>query len=197
MKAFSPSEKQDSLDVLNYQIRVCTRCGLSATRKHVLTGEGNIGAELFFVALSPGAKEDAGNRMFIGPSGQVFNNLLHRAGIERKSVFMTNLVKCILPRNRKPVPDEIESCSSFLEDEIAIIQPRIIVPLGYYATNAIIVKYHPAPSQSELTFKNIKGRLINLGGMKIFPLTHPSALLYNPSFEARTIESYKKLKSLL
>ncbi len=197
MKVFSPSEKQDSLDVLNYQIRVCTRCGLSATRKHALTGEGNIGAVLLFVALSPGAKEDAGNRMFIGPSGQVFNNLLHKAGIERKSVFMTNLVKCTLPRNRKPVPNEIESCSSFLEDEIAIIQPQIIVPLGYYATHAILAKYQTDPSAPEMVFKNINGRLLDLGGTKIFPLTHPSALLYNPSFEAGTIESYKNLKSLL
>lgn len=197
MKLFSPSEKQDSLDVLNYHIRVCTRCGLSATRKHALTGEGNIGAGLLFVALSPGAKEDAQNKMFIGPSGQVFNNLLHKAGIERKSVFMTNLVKCILPRNRKPVPTEIESCSAFLEDEIAIIQPRVLVPLGYHATNAIIAKYHPDSSGQEMIFKNINGRLLDLGEIKIFPLTHPSALLYNPSFEASTLESYKKLKSLL
>ena len=110
---------------------------------------------------------------------------------------MTNLVKCILPRNRKPVANEIELCSSFLDDEIAIIQPQIIVPLGYYATKAILAKYHPDPSGSEMIFKNINGQLLDFGEMKIFPLTHPSALLYNPSFEAGTLESYKKLKSLL
>ena len=190
-------EKQESLDVLNYQIRACRRCSLSATRKHALTGEGNISATLLFVALSPGAKEDAENRMFIGPSGLVFNKLLLSAGIDRSSVFMTNLVKCILPKNRKPSMNEIESCSPFLEDEIAIIRPQIIVPLGYFATCSILMKYHADPSTSEMSFRNINGQLLTLEGVKIFPLTHPSALLYNPSYKAGTMENYKKLKSLL
>ncbi len=88
IKKIKLSEKQESLDALNSQIRVCERCRLSDTRKHVLTGEGNINAHIMFIALSPGTKEDAENRMFIGPSGKVFNRLLQAAGIERKSVFM-------------------------------------------------------------------------------------------------------------
>jgi len=190
-------EKQESLDVLNYHIRACEKCRLSVTRKHALIGEGNIGASILFVALSPGVKEDSENRMFIGPSGQVFDKLLQAAGIDRKSVFMTNLVKCILPKNRKPTLNEIESCSSFLDDEILIIQPQIIVPLGYYATRSILIKYHADSSTAEMSFKNVNGQLLFLDEMKIFPLTHPSALLYNPSFEPETIEKYKKLKSLL
>jgi DNA polymerase len=190
-------EKQESLDVLNYQIRACEKCVLSATRKHALTGEGNIGASILFVALSPGAKEDVGNRMFIGPSGQVFNKLLLRAGIERKSVYMTNLVKCLLPKNRKPTWNEIELCSSYLDDEILIIQPQIIIPLGYYATRSILTKYHADPLCEDLSFKIINGKLLLLDGIKIFPLTHPSALLYNPSFESCTLAKYIKLKSLL
>lgn len=190
-------EKQESLDVLNYQIRACERCHLYVTRKHALIGEGKIGASILFVALSPGVKEDSENRMFIGPSGQVFDRLLQSAGIDRKSVFMTNLVKCMLPKNRKPTMNEIESCSPFLDDEIVIIQPQIIVPLGYYATRSILIKYHADPSTAEMSFKSVNGQLLNLEGMKIFPLTHPSALLYNPSFKSGTIEKYKKLKSLL
>ena len=142
MEQFSPIEKQESLDVLNYQIRSCKKCGLHTTRKHALVGEGNINANIMFVALSPGAKEDVQNKMFVGPSGKVFNKLLYAAGIDRNRVFMTNLVKCILPGNRKPKVDEIESCSLFLNDEIAIIQPKIIVPLGYYATSYIFQKYN-------------------------------------------------------
>jgi len=197
MKAFSLTEKQESLDVLNYQIRACKRCGLSVTRKHALTGEGNIDARILFVALSPGAKEDVQNRMFIGPSGQVFNKLLQAAGIDRKLVFMTNLVKCILPKNRKPKMDEIESCSLFLNDEISIINPEIIVPLGYYATRAILEKYHAGSIEATMSFSKINGKLLDLDGKKIFPLPHPAALLYNPSFEPDTIEKYKKLKHFL
>lgn len=190
-------EKQESLNFLNKQIRTCKNCNLSTTRKHALTGEGYIHANILFLALSPGAKEDFGNRMFIGPSGQVFNRLLQSAGIDRKSVYMTNLVKCTLPKNRKPSFEEIESCSHFVDDEISIIQPQIIVPLGFYATRAIITKYHADASRQEMSFKNINGRLLVLDGMKIFPLTHPSALLYNPTFEPSTRDKYIKLKSLL
>jgi DNA polymerase len=190
-------EKEESLKILSKQIKTCEKCGLSATRKHALIGEGNINASILFVALSPGAKEDSENRMFIGPSGQVFNRLLQGAGIERQSVYMTNLVKCILPKNRKPKWNEIELCSPFLNREISIIQAQIIVPLGYYATRSILTKYHADSSREEMSFKNVNGKLLVLDGMKIFPLTHPSALLYKPSFEPSTLEKYSKLNSYL
>ena len=191
MKQFSLIEKQESLDVLNYQIRACERCSLSVTRKHALTGEGNIDARIMFVALSPGVNEDSQNRMFVGPSGQVFNKLLHAAGIDRELVFMTNLVKCMLPKNRKPKMDEIESCSQFLEEEISIIHPEVIVPLGYYATRTVLIKYRADPLAAGKSFTEINGKLLLLDDKKIFPLSHPAALLYNPSFEPDTIEKYK------
>lgn len=197
MKQFSLIEKQESLDVLNYQIRACERCSLSVTRKHALTGEGNIDARIMFVALSPGVKEDSQNRMFVGPSGQVFNKLLHAVGIDRELVFMTNLVKCMLPKNRKPTLNEIEFCSQFLDEEISIIQPEIIVPLGYYATRTILTKFHTDPLTAEMSFTKINGKLLFLNDKKILPLAHPAALLYNPSFEADTIEKYKKLKTFM
>jgi len=197
MKQLGLIEKQESLDVLNYQIRACEKCGLAATRKHALTGEGNINANIMFVALSPGAKEDIQNRMFVGPSGQVFNKLLYAAGIDRNRVFMTNLIKCILPKNRKPKASEIELCSQFLNDELSIIQPEVIVPLGYYATRSILLKFHANPDDIQMSFKNINGQLLDFKGIKVYPLTHPSALLYNSSFEAITIEKYKKLKDFL
>lgn len=197
MIQFSLSEKQESLDVLNYQIRSCERCRLSLTRKHALTGEGNINSSILFVALSPGSKEDSENRIFVGPSGQVFNRLLQAAGINRELVFMTNLVKCTLPQNRKPAMDEIESCSQFLYDEILIIHPEVIVPLGSYATRAILTKYHADPLTAEMSFAKINGKLLSINNEKIFPLPHPAALLYNPSFETDTIEKYKILQTFL
>jgi len=197
MEQFSLIEKQESLDVLNYQIRACERCSLSVSRKHALVGEGNIDARIMFVALSPGVKEDSQNRMFIGPSGQVFDKLLYAAGIDRRLVFMTNLVKCMLPKNRKPSADEIESCSYFLNEEILIIHPEIIVPLGYYATRTILTKYNADPLSAGKGFTEINGKMLLFDDKKIFPLSHPAALLYNPSFEPETIEKYKKLKTFL
>jgi len=191
-------EKQESLEILNYQIRSCESCSLSVTRKHALTGEGNIDARIMFVALSPGAKENLNNRMFIGPSGQVFNKLLKAAGIERNLVFMTNLIKCMLPDNRKPKMSEIELCSQFLDEEIALIQPEVIVPLGYYAGRAILQKYHidllePQGNNTKISF----GKLLFLKDQKIYPLSHPASLLYNPSYESDAIEKYKKLAAFL
>jgi len=197
MEQFSLIEKQESLDVLNYQIRACERCRLSATRKHALTGEGNVNARIMFIALAPGAKEDVQNRMFVGPSGQVFNRLLKAAGIDKEKIYMTNLVKCMLPKNRKPKTDEIEMCNFFLAREIAIVQPEVVVPLGFYATRTVLEKYHDDPRTEEMRFKNINGKLLSINNMKVFPLTHPSALLYNPSFETETISKFKKLRQFI
>ena len=195
---YTKQEKQEALEILNYQIRSCESCSLSSTRKHALTGEGNIDARIMFVALSPGVKEDINNQMFIGPSGQVFNKLLLAAGIERDLVFMTNLIKCMLPNNRKPKMCEIESCSQFLDEEISLIQPEVIVPLGYYSAQKILQKYHADLLETQRSSGKIAfGELLILEGQKIFPLSHPASLLYNPSYEAGTIEKYKKLKPFL
>ena len=189
-------EKQESLEILNYQIRGCQNCILSDTRKHALTGEGNIDARIMIVALSPGVQEDLKNQMFIGPSGQVLNKLFLASGINREMVFMTNLVKCMLPKNRKPTINEIESCSGFLDEEISIIKPEVIVPLGYYAARSILQKYHADLLESQFNKGKIEfGKLLLLEGHKIYPLSHPASLLYNPSYESDTIEKYKELKT--
>jgi len=200
MKRFIPSEnpeKQILLDELNDRIRNCKRCGLSVTRKHALAGEGNVDAHLMFIALSPGEKEDSENKMFIGPSGHILNQLFKEAGIDRNLVYMTNLIKCMLPKNRKPKMDEITSCSKFLDEEIPIIHPEVIVPLGYYATRTIFTKYRADIPPAREDFSKIYGRLFFSDDQKILPLPHPASLIYNPSFEWETIEKYKKLQTLL
>jgi uracil-DNA glycosylase family 4 len=149
------------------------------------------------VALSPGEKEDGENRMFIGPSGQILNKLFDAVEINRESVYMTNLIKCMLPKNRRPKMDEIETCSSFLDDEISIIDPEFIMPLGYYATRAILTKYHADPPSAQADYAKLYGGLIFSDDQKIYPLPHPASLLYNPSFEFETIEKYIKLQIFL
>jgi DNA polymerase len=156
-----------------------------------------VDSPVLFVALSPGEKENAENKMFIGPSGQVFNKLLRAAGIQRESVFMTNLVKCMLPKNRKPKMDEIDACSPFLEEEISIINPEIIVPLGAYATNAILTKFNMNTLSDGMNFSSLNGKILENNNKKIYPLPHPAALLYNPGFELNTIEKYRILKKYL
>ena len=191
-------EKQESLEVLNYQIRCCESCDLSLSRMHALPGEGKIDSRIMIVALSPGAKENMANRMFVGPSGQVLDKLFQAAEIKRDTIFMTNLIKCMLPGNRKPKASEINICGQYLDDEISIIQPAVIVPLGHYAASAVLNKFH-SDSEARGTYnkKIVFGELLCMNEQKIYPLSHPAALLYNPSYEAATIEMYKILKTFI
>ena len=185
------------IEDLNEKIRKCKKCRLWKTRTHVLRGEGNINAELMLVAQARGENEDQESRMFIGPSGKVLDELLRESDINRKEIYMTNLIKCMLPQYRKPKQDEIKACSQYLDKEIKLIDPAIISALGYYATRYIFEKYGIPMPESKPEFPKICGKLFLYGGKKIFPLPHPAALLYNDSLREEMINNYRKLKVLL
>ena len=166
------------------------------TRTNVLCGEGNLHARLMLVAQAPGDHEDREGRMFIGPSGKVLDELLSETEVSRDEIYMTNLIKCRLPGYRKPKQDEIEACSRFLEEEIALIVPEVIVPLGYYAIRYIFEKYHLSLPKAKAEIPDLFGRLFRAQNQNVFPLPHPAAVLYNRSFKPTTTEKYKKLKML-
>jgi len=191
-----PSSTPPVLPQLHNRIRQCDRCRLSLTRQHALCGEGDLNARLMLVALSPGENEDRENKMFIGPSGNVLDKLLHSAGVERDSIYMTNLIKCMLPKNRRPKQDEIEACSRFLDEEITVLSPQVIVPLGYYATRYILTKYAADPPSARADYRAFYGRLVFAHSQKIFPLPHPASLIYNPSYKQETMKKYHKLNVL-
>jgi len=183
------------IDELNRMIRGCKRCRLSETRMNAICGEGNLNAKIMLIAQAPGEKEDKAGRMFVGPSGEVLDELLSSAGIRRDEIYMTNLIKCMLPKYRKPKQDEIEACSSYLDKEIELINPKVLVPLGYYAIRYIFQKYKiQVPSKVE--FPKVFGKLFLAENRKILPLAHPASCLYNPSLKEDLIKSYRKLQVL-
>ncbi len=184
------------IDELNKRIKVCKKCRLSETRMNAICGEGNLNAKIMLIAQAPGKKEDREGRMFVGPSGKVLDKLLKSAGISRQEIYMTNLIKCMLPKYRKPKQDEIKACSYYLNEEIKLIKPKILVPLGYYATRYIFQKYGIS-LPVKIEFSSIYGRLLFTGDKKILPLPHPASLLHNPDFEQDLIKSYRKLGVLL
>ena len=106
---------------LNEEIRACNKCRLSETRINALPGEGDLNARLMLIAQAPGENEDQEGIMFIGPSGKVLDELLQMSGVDRREIYMTNLVKCMLPKYRKPKQDEIDICSDYLDREIELI----------------------------------------------------------------------------
>ncbi len=182
----------NSLVELREEIAGCKKCRLSETRVNALPGEGRPNAKLMLIAQAPGENEDREGRMFIGPSGRVLDELLGEAGIDRKEIYMTNLVKCMLPGYRRPKWDEIEICSDYLDEEIESINPKIIAPLGYYATRYVFEKCGvPLPSKIHY------GKLILAGDKKILPLQHPAAMLYNSFIKEEMVENYCRLKVLL
>jgi DNA polymerase len=193
------------IEELNEEIRKCHKCRLSETRTNVLCGEGNLNTKLMLIAQAPGENEDREGKMFIGPSGKVLDELLRMANIDRNEIYMTNLVKCMLPKYRKPKQDEIEKCSHYLDKEIDLINldkeidlinPELLVPLGYYATRYIFEKYAiPLPSKQEIY--KVYAEIILADKRKILPLQHPAAVLYNDDIKEEMIKNYRKMKVLL
>jgi uracil-DNA glycosylase family 4 len=189
-------DKKKAIGALNGLIKNCKNCDLSQTRIHALGGEGNLDARVMLIAQAPGDREDREGRMFIGPSGKVLDELLNAAGVGRDEIYMTNLIKCSLPGNRKPKQVEIDACAPFLEEEIAVVAPAVIVPLGYYATRSIFKRYGISGPETRKGFSALYGSLFPAQIKKVFPLPHPSSLLHNCSFKPKTLEKYRKLKVL-
>lgn len=148
---------------------------------------------MMLVAQAPGEVENKNGKMFIGPSGKIIDELLNIARVHRKNIYMTNLIKCMLPRCRKPKSDEIDTCSRYLETEIEIVAPEVIVPLGYYATRYFFEK-HAIDVPPKKEFRDVFGKLLWVGEYKIFPLRHPAALLYNLELRETMEGNYRKLK---
>jgi uracil-DNA glycosylase family 4 len=175
----------------------CNKCSLSETRKNALPGEGNPKARIMLVAQAPGEKEDEEGRMFVGPTGKVLDELLGELGIERNNLYLTNLVKCMLPNYRKPRQEEIDACSEYLDQEIDLIEPEIISPLGYYATRHILDKYDYSLPEKKEDLRALSGKLLLTQKKKIYPLTHPTALVFDNTDKEKIRMEYSKLKILL
>ena len=187
---------KSNIESLNKKIKSCTMCRLYKTRKHVLCGEGNLVAKLMLIAQAPGVNEDEAGKMFIGPSGKVLDDLLELNNVKRESLYVTNLIKCMLPKYRKPKKDEIEICSNYLGKEIELINPTILVPLGHYSTKYLLDKYDlKIPSKKD--FYKLYGKLILTNNRKILPLQHPAAAVYQPELKKVLVNNYHKLQVLL
>jgi len=180
-----------SLEDIEKEIKNCKKCRLWKSRKNPVVGDGSIDAEIMFIGEAPGKNEDEQGKPFVGKAGQFLNDVLKENGIERGDVYITNVVKCRPPNNRDPLPDEIEACSPYLEKQIEIIKPKIIVTLGRFSTKFILSLYG---------FKNepiskIHGKIFSspLNGIKIIPMYHPAACIYNPALKEVFKNDIKKL----
>ena len=185
-----------SIYEINYQIKHCTFCRLHATRIKAVCGEGIIPSKFMFIAQAPGRTEDKAGKMFIGPSGKVFDNLLSHVDLKKDSIYLSNLIKCFLPKCRKPHQDEIETCYKlYLKKEIDLAKPEIIVTLGYHVTK-FIFKLYDLKVPNKIGFKSTFGKLFVAKNKKIVPLRHPSTVVHKSIKIEKLKAEYSILKTL-
>ena len=163
------SKSVSSLEALQVLCEKCRNCGLALTRKTVVFGEGNPGAKIFLLGEAPGAQEDACGRPFVGRAGEVLDRLLAEAGLSRQDVFITGSVKCRPPKNRNPYRGELAACRPWLEKQLALIKPRVVVCLGLVAVQNIL--------DPKAKLHEVRGRWFEGPGYWIFPTYHPAAVL--------------------
>ena len=168
-----------ALSQLCEQIIVCPLCELARSRTKAVPGEGAEEADLLFVGEGPGWHEDQQGRPFVGPAGQFLDRLLALIGLRREQVYITNIVKCRPPQNRDPLPAEIQACRPWLDRQVELIRPRMIVTLGRHS----LAQYLPNESIGRAHGKSRK-----LDDMIHYPMYHPAAALHQASLR-QTIES--------
>ncbi len=171
------------LEKIAEEVRQCCKCGLSSTRTNAVPGEGNPRAQIVFVGEGPGADEDAQGRPFVGRAGQLLDKIIAACGLKRSDVFICNILKCRPPGNRDPRPEEIISCLPYLQRQLELINPEIIVALGAHAAKTLLNTNKP--------IGQLRGRFheyyAGLGSppIKLMPTYHPAYLLRNYSQENR------------
>jgi uracil-DNA glycosylase family 4 len=168
-----------ALTQLCEEIIACRDCELAKYRTKVVPGEGAEDADLLFIGEAPGWHEDQQGRPFVGPAGQFLDQLLASIGLRREEVYIANVIKCRPPQNRDPLPEEIQNCRKWLDRQIEIIQPQMIITLGRYS----LARYFPNQSISK-----IHGKPRKSGGVIYYPMYHPAAALHQGSLR-RTIEA--------
>ena len=181
-------EFAESLDELNSKINTCMKCGLGKTRTNFVFGVGNPKADVVVIGEAPGADEDSQGEPFVGRAGQLLNKILEATGFSRDEVFILNILKCRPPGNRNPAPDEVELCRPYLEKQLKLINPKLILLLGKVASESLLKTKEP--------LNKLRGKTHDYKGWKVRVTFHPAALLRNPNWKRPTWEDMLEFKAL-
>ncbi len=184
----TPEEREKALEELHEEIRHCTRCPLHRGRTHAVPGAGPVNAKVMFIGEAPGFHEDQQGRPFVGRAGKLLDDLLEEAHIDRNEVYITNVLKCRPPGNRDPKVDEVEACRPFLERQIELVNPQVIVTLG---------RYSMALAYPDEKISLVHGQPRRVEGRIYFPMYHPAAALRQPSLRSVVKEDFQTLRAVL
>ncbi|MCL4541492.1 MAG: uracil-DNA glycosylase [Chloroflexi bacterium] len=178
----SPAEIQ--LRELAERVRRCTLCQLARSRTHAVPGEGPANAEVMFIGEGPGYHEDQQGRPFVGAAGKFLEELLASVGLRRSDVYIANVVKCRPPQNRDPLPEEVAACAPYLDEQIAMIDPLVVVTLGRYS----MAKFFAGEKISR-----IHGTARVVGGRTVVAFYHPAAALHQQALRATIEADFRRL----
>ena len=166
--------KKEQLTNICQEMANCRLCQLAKTRHNLVFGDGNSHAQIVFVGEAPGADEDEQGLPFVGRAGQLLTDIIVKGmKLDRKDVYICNILKCRPPGNRNPLPDEISKCEPFLKKQLQIISPKIICALGTFAAQTLL--------KTDIPISALRGRFHSYEGIKLMPTYHPAYLLRNPS----------------
>ena len=176
------------LESLAAEISRCTRCLLHRGRTKAVPGVGPSNAEIMFIGEAPGFHEDQQGLPFVGAAGNFLDELLESIGLKRQEVFIANVIKCRPPGNRDPLPEEIEACKPYLDRQIELIQPKLVVTLG---------RFSMARAFPKARISHIHGQPRKVGGVIYYPMYHPAAALHQPSLRPTVEEDMRRIPELI
>ena len=186
------SKADKELEVIKERVLSCRKCQLYKGRNFPVIGQGSHRAKIMFIGEAPGKNEDLTGFPFCGRSGKVLDGLLNSAGISREDVYIANIIKCRPPLNRDPEEKEIKACSKYIEEQIDIINPEIISPLGRYSMKFVMEKFGLGDKVDVIS--KIHGKIFEGMGRKINPFYHPAVSVYNRNMKKDLENDFKVLK---
>ncbi len=176
------------LQEIRQQITTCQLCQLAKERLNAVPGEGPAKVDIMFIGEAPGFHENRQGKPFVGQAGQFLDELLQAAGVDRDQVYITNVVKCRPPNNRDPLPEELKACQHYLDEQIALLNPQVIVTLGRISMSKFI---------TDGRISAIHGHTHNINGRKVVTMYHPAAALHQPALRQTLIEDFARLKKFI
>ena len=182
-------ESRRRLADLQHRILVCTKCPLCRSRNRAVPGEGDGNATLVMIGQGPGENEDRWGRPFVGRAGDLLNEYLEESGIRRKEIWLTNVTRCLPPDGRLPLAAEIKACAPYVMEEIDLIKPKVVSPLGNLALRLFLGR--------TARIQEVRGNPIPLRSYFLFPMLHPAAVLRRPDLFSDAREDFVALKDFL
>lgn len=184
-----PATGTGDLAAFGSTVEVCTRCRLAQGRQKVVFGSGNPNADLMLIGEAPGAEEDRQGLPFVGAAGELLTKIIQAIETRREDIYITNILKCRPPGNRDPLPDEVAACRGYLERQIDLIQPKVIVALGRIAAQTLLGNESP--------IGQMRGQWYRVKGIPAMVTYHPAALLRNQALKRPTWEDMQQVRDRL